>query len=279
MPNIELYKVRIENKEGGKAFYPHTSTDVVFDNQGQNVEDRLKKLESGSSSGGTLENLLINGNLKLWLRGDNLSINSSTWTYTAEMFRCKGTGTVSKVDNGLKVTGATNIQYKMELLDFETIKGKQVTLSYMKNNVLTKSTFTANSQIVFNINLVANDILNWVALCVGEKAIETQHPENMAETKLKCSRYCLRLNNYWERRISEGWSKIYFPIGEMRVAPTIVGDFQQISLGGDILTSRIDKSMVFSQITQIAIGLPNTYTDSYIKTIPDTIIVDAQDYS
>lgn len=41
MANVELYKVRIENDEGTKAFYPHTSTDVVFNSEGKNVDELL----------------------------------------------------------------------------------------------------------------------------------------------------------------------------------------------------------------------------------------------
>lgn len=43
MANIELYKVRVEDDTGKKAFYPHTSTDIVFDSAGKNVDTLLKE--------------------------------------------------------------------------------------------------------------------------------------------------------------------------------------------------------------------------------------------
>ena len=43
MANVELYKVRIEDEDGTKAFYPHTSTDVVFDKTGKSVDELLDK--------------------------------------------------------------------------------------------------------------------------------------------------------------------------------------------------------------------------------------------
>lgn len=52
MANIELYKTRIENEDGTKAFYPHTSQDVVFDDNGKNLKDTLNNIYNGSTKVG-----------------------------------------------------------------------------------------------------------------------------------------------------------------------------------------------------------------------------------
>ena len=43
MANVELYKVRVESDDGTKAFYPHTSTNVVFNSAGKNVDELLSE--------------------------------------------------------------------------------------------------------------------------------------------------------------------------------------------------------------------------------------------
>lgn len=136
-------------------------------------------------------NLLINGDFQVWQRGVSVSIGSDKWYYTADRFRCKGSGTVEKVSNGLKVSASTDIQYIMEDLDFNKINGQTVTLSYSKNDNVITSTFTCSSAIVFDITLNANDILNWVKLEGGN--IATQFvPRLYAVELLLCQRYFVK---------------------------------------------------------------------------------------
>lgn len=47
MANIELYKARMETADETKAFYPHTSTDIVFDKSGKTLETILDDIENG----------------------------------------------------------------------------------------------------------------------------------------------------------------------------------------------------------------------------------------
>lgn len=238
-------------------------------NKIENELERLSKLGGGAS------NLIINGNLKVWLRGDSIDINSSSWTYTAEMFRCKGSGAVSKVENGLKVSGSTQIQYKMESLDFAEIQGKTVSLSYSKNGVVTTKTFTASSQIVFDITLNANDVLNWIVLLLGESVVEAPIPESYAITELKCARYCQAIENLWVRRTTNNLAKHFLPV-HMRVAPTIIGTLEQFSMAGTSWGA-VSTSGITTQVNQIVVMISGSTADWYVSS--EKIICDAQDYN
>lgn len=52
MATMELYKVRMESEDETKAFYPHTSTDVVFDENGNSVEKLLDDIYDGTKQVG-----------------------------------------------------------------------------------------------------------------------------------------------------------------------------------------------------------------------------------
>ena len=239
-------------------------------NKIENELERLSKLGGGAS------NLLINGNLKVWLRGDSIAINSSNWTYTAEMFRCKGNGTVTKVSNGLKVSGSTQIQYKMESNDYSVIQGKTISLSYSKNGVVTTRTFTAaNNQIVFDITLSANDVLNWVVLLIGASVVDAPIPESYALTELKCARYCQLIENLWVRRTTNNLAKHFLPV-HMRVAPTVIGTIVQYSMAGTDWGT-VATSGITTQTNQIVVMISGSTADWYVAS--EKIILDAQDYA
>ena len=57
MANIELYKARMEHADGTKAFYPHTSTDIVFDNTGKSVDTILNNIYDGTKQVGDASKL------------------------------------------------------------------------------------------------------------------------------------------------------------------------------------------------------------------------------
>jgi hypothetical protein len=84
-------------------------------------------------------NLLINGDFQVWQRGTSFS-SQDFMQYTADRWFIvstdgNSTTTVTKVDNGLKVTqslletGCVAL-YRMEEKDLKNIRGKTVTLSY-----------------------------------------------------------------------------------------------------------------------------------------------------
>lgn len=235
------------------------------------IEDELERL---SKIGGSNSNLIINGNLKVWLRGDSIAINSSSWTYTAEMFRCKGSGAVTRDDDGLKVSGTTQIQYKMETNDFSLIEGKVATLTYSINGGITSRTFTVNNQVVFDINLSSNDTLNWVVLILGETSVEAPIPESYALTELKCARYCQAIENLWVRRTTNTLAKHFLPV-KMRVAPTVIGTIEQFSMAGTSW-GNVASSGITTQVNQIVVMISSSTADWYIAS--EKIICDAQDY-
>lgn len=94
-------------------------------------------------------NLLINGDFKIWQRGEEIIINDNCFSYTADRHRVSlsNTGDFNKIthtENGLKlettkvVSGANRyLCYHMENKDLEGLKGKEVTLS-IKVRKLTK---------------------------------------------------------------------------------------------------------------------------------------------
>lgn len=84
---MELYKVRIENDDGTKAFYPHTSTDIVFDSEGKSVDELLAAINGSMQP---KDNLLINSCFKVWQRGDSITPTSAN-KYISDRWKVRGT--------------------------------------------------------------------------------------------------------------------------------------------------------------------------------------------
>lgn len=120
------------------------------------------------------QNLLINGNFQIFQRGTSFTVGTSDWSYTADRWRVKslsGNITVSKVADGLKVSGACSLQYVLSPNDLEALTGNVVTLSYSINgDIQQPTTFTISSKTVVNLTLSANDVVNWVKLELGSVA-------------------------------------------------------------------------------------------------------------
>lgn len=189
-------------------------------------------------------NFVINSDLKIWQRGTTFV--SPTIAYTADRFKCNGTGTVTKVDNGMKITGLVNVKYIMEDIDFAKINGKEVTLSYSIDNVITTKTFIASGSghvTIFDLT-ITDQTLNWVKLELGNTATPYQSRLYVEELAL-CQRY------YYVFYDGSGSAALY-PSGSngagtactaqfstpvnLRTTPTIVnatwGDFQFRTNGG-----------------------------------------------
>lgn len=76
MANVELYKVRIEDENGTKAFYPHTSTDVVFDKTGKSVDELLgAKLDKTGEASNVTNTFTQSSSLTNLKTGEKLAVS------------------------------------------------------------------------------------------------------------------------------------------------------------------------------------------------------------
>lgn len=169
----------------------------------------------------TRKNLLIDGDFQLWLDGTNFVAPSNS--YTATIWKCNGTGTVTKVASGMQITGTVTVMQIMETLEYNKISGKTVTLSYSLNGVITTSTFVASSSTVVNLT-VTDKIINWIKLEEGD--FRTPFESKLyGDTLLSIKRYYQTINANTRNRansITAGTLTFYFPISEMRIAPTMI---------------------------------------------------------
>ena len=89
---LELRKVRLENDDGDKAFYPQTSTDMVLNNKGENLETLLNK----------------KGNVEA-IQEINFRVEETAWIedFTFENFGFKAKLPISKVTENYICTSLT----------------------------------------------------------------------------------------------------------------------------------------------------------------------------
>lgn len=118
---------------------------------------------------GTFNNppLNINGDFKIQQRGTSFVAPSNV--YTADRYKCNGSGTVTLTANGMVITGTVTVNYIMETADYNKISGKTITLSYSLNGVVTTSTYTASSATVMSLT-ITDKALNWVKIELGSVA-------------------------------------------------------------------------------------------------------------
>lgn len=137
-------------------------------------------------------NLLINGDFKIWQRGEAFERKSSA--YTADRWKCSSSdGTTAgngifRHENGLEIRLKFHrIMYTMEDRDFLNILGKKVTLSWSYNGVIQSETIIAENPTIFN-KIFQPGVLNWVKLELGEIATPFV-PKSYAEELEDCQRY------------------------------------------------------------------------------------------
>lgn len=172
-------------------------------------------------------NLLINSDFKVWQRGDEIQLNTTTWTYTADRWRAMGTGKVIKHEQGLKATANnTRVQYVLDYLDYNKIEEvRRMTLSYMLNGIEHSSIIAPqDNTVIFDVMLNQNDVINWARLSLGEKPLPYM-PTIYAEELVKCQRYYQKYITTPEQSIkSTIFSSKFvgaFSIPEMRIFPNI----------------------------------------------------------
>lgn len=137
-------------------------------------------------------NILINGDFRVWQRGDRINTEKNKWIYTADRFRVNGVATIEKTNKGLYVSytsGRVQIQYILDDADYTKLLGKKITVSYCKNDIeyILYSTEVAG-QVIFSMELDRWDTLNWVKAEIGDTATPYQELP-YAEELARCQRY------------------------------------------------------------------------------------------
>ncbi len=152
-------------------------------------------------------NLLLNGDMRIWQRGDTFSFSDNDGAYTADRWFIQpnlpaGTADesaveVAHVDTGMKVTltnGTATLCYRMEPADALQLHGKPVTLSYCADGIVqTPQTFVLNRSAVntVEIPLLQTQTIEWVKLEEGEEATPLcKRP--FAQELTDCQRYYIR---------------------------------------------------------------------------------------
>jgi hypothetical protein len=181
-------------------------------------------------------NLLINGDFQVWQRGTEFS-GKGFEKYTADRWYIistngNSTTTVTKVDNGLKITQSISdagcvAWYRMEEKDLKNIRGKTVTLSYSRDNTICTKTYTVSNDLTerdsafFEISLPNGSTLNWVKLEIGSVATEFS-PRPYAEELEICKKYYRQII---AKGLCSSWNLNALLVAlnpSMRTFPTIV---------------------------------------------------------
>lgn len=173
-------------------------------------------------------NLLINGDFKVWQRGNGIALQTNKWTYTADRFRARGVGSVEKTNKGLYVSSASstiNIDYVLEDEDYIKLLGKRITVSYCKNDIeyiLYSSQVAGNN--IFGIDLKQGDTLNWAKAELGASATIFT-PKPYAQEFNKCQRYYQKYITINQQALKSTYfadkSVASLTIPQMRIFPKI----------------------------------------------------------
>lgn len=168
----------------------------------------------------TRKNLLRNSDFKINQRGTSFVAPSNI--YTADMWKCNGSGTVTLTSSGMQITGTVAVSYIMSTAEYNKISGKTVTLSYSVNGVILTSTFVVSSATVINLSFTDKTI-NWMKLEVGSFATTYEYPNSDEET-LVCRQHYLKdfVGTAFVYYVTSTEVYFRFSIPPMRIiAPTI----------------------------------------------------------
>ena len=182
-------------------------------------------------------NLLINGSLQVAQRYN--AADSTTYTNPSnkmilDMFLFSGTGTVIPVSGGgMDITGSIGVTYIMSDLNFASIDGKTVTLSYSVDGAITVETYDNPEKIMIDKQFTDCRV-DWFNLVEGEYACYMQKP-NYDEVFRECYKYyrtfdIQTVNNIYS---SSGGGRSVLGIYPMYKAPTVTYDTWEIHLCSD----------------------------------------------
>lgn len=233
MPNIELYKVRLENNDSTKAFYPHTSTDVVFDGKGNNLDSVLK-------GGLRPRNLIVNGDFQINQRGEiTYYANGTDWIFTVDKWKINNHSKLYVNDGYIRFHKVDSNQQALLNQKVET-KGKSVTVIKVKSingtatvrfgdSTVTKTitqsgVFTIKNDVpisAIGIDLVTNGHyidIEYIDIFEGDIAyphIKKSYAEDLAE----CQRYLMFYDflkiqgrlSYYDKKNNAFISDVFLP--------------------------------------------------------------------
>lgn len=212
-----------------------------------------------SAPSGSNPNLLINSDFRINQRGED----TYTTGFTVDRWRILETCTVSPLTNGginiLTTNSANALFYRMEVADFEVIRGKTCTISMKCTNIIMgkvdvqigdnsinwltenasqglntsgifKMTFnvpenaTATTRIIIHTTGATNANVEWVKLEIGSVATEFT-PKPYAEELSMCQRYYINAHiqslSYATYSTTVAYPELALP-ATMRTIPTII---------------------------------------------------------
>lgn len=224
-------------------------------------------------------NLLINGDMRVWQRGDSFSFSDNNGAYTADRWFIQPNlpeGTtqetsmqVARDEAGMRITlanGTATLCYRMEADDAQRLHGRTVTLSYCADGVIqTPRTFVLDKATVntVEIPLLHTQTIEWVKLEEGAEATPLCR-KPYAQELADCQRYYIRygyaspqtqtyLPMFDGMVTSASTADIYIlPPVAMRIQPTLSrrGGFGLQSANGGVLQDQAIDSVTVRFMTQ-----------------------------
>ena len=221
-------------------------------------------------------NLLINGGVAVWQRGESFTIPRTgygTGKYTADRWRvwanADSTGgniTVTKADDGMHIEadGAGFATYRFEEAEVKKLSGKTVTLSQSVDGVVSSAVRSFPTTGILNVTLPASGTLNWVKLELGEEATPFV-PKGYGEELLACMRYYQVTGNiFLPGYITVGGASCsYVPPVPLRTTPTLGGNVN------DTTVRPVDHDVIYEQTLSLSASQSSGAALYLTTTAPD----------
>ena len=233
-------------------------------------------------------NLLINGGLAVWQRGESFTIPRTGYgagQYTADRWRvwanADSTGgniTVTKAADGMHVEsdGAAFMSYRFEEADAAALSGQTLTLSLSRNGAVSVIPVTLSGN-AFSITLLygaGTTTINWIKLELGEEATPYV-PKGYGEELLACMRYyqvtgAAFCAGYLTAQTANCTYTLPVP---MRITPTIAGGANQVTvrpIGADPIydqTAALLSSSSSGSAIYLQVPAPGTATQNQPCTV------------
>lgn len=204
-------------------------------------------------------NLLINGGLAVWQRGESFTIPRTGYgagKYTADRWRvwanADSTGgniTVTRADDGMHIEadGAGFATYRFEEAEVKKLSGKTVMLSQSVDGVVSSAVRSFPTTGILNVALPVSGTINWIKLELGEEATPYV-PKGYGEELLACMRYYQVTGNiFLPGYITVGGASCsYVPPVPLRTTPTLGGNVN------DTTVRPVDHDVIYEQTLGIS---------------------------